>query len=232
VNNNINPILQNNKEAAEEFKSTVKTSPHSKRMTMFDEQPYQAIRSRGEFNHVDNPRGYSPRTESRKTYGNLRFEECSPDNSKRIRKGVKSPNRGLVDPLTGQDSYNEKLVKPKAPFVPSELLKKLNNRARLHPCDGQPEVTSPKGRVFKDSAIEIGQRNTSAITVMEQQPCVNRRLSSPQFKKRDAVNGMKGIMEYQHASAYRDQPMSPKCNYIPFNNMVKEIEKNNSVYKY
>jgi len=226
------PILQNNQEANQEFKCSVKTSPQSKRMTIFDDQPYQPMRSRGEFNQVDNPRGTSPRVEARKNFGSLRYEECSPEvNERRLRKGVKSPNRGLVDPLVGQDVYNEKLVKPKAPFTPSELLKRLNNRSRLQPCDGQPEITSPKGRVFKDSTIEIGQRNTSAITMNDQQPVVNRRLASPQFKKRDAVNGMKGLLEYQHAKSYREQPLSPKCSSVPFQDMIKTIEKNNMIYK-
>jgi len=206
------PILQNNTEPTQEFRSTLKLLPQSGKMTIFTEEPTFVTKSRGEFNHVDQARSLSPKIEGKRTFASPERNN-SPENQRRLRKACKSPQRNLLNPIIEGDPNGVKIVKQrKLHQEPSEATKLLNERKSALPSELGYSV---KGKVFRDTKLTIG---VVPIEDDDSKKLIIKRFSSPQHKRGD---GMRGLLEYSYSSAFRDEGVSPKCNSIKMSDIIK-----------
>ena len=73
----------------------------SARTTLFTEEQVYSKKIVGEFNHVHNARSVSPKIESIRT--NITKRSDSPDQPRRLKKGVKSPHMKNFNPITEGD---------------------------------------------------------------------------------------------------------------------------------
>jgi len=214
------PILQNNEEPARDFKPSLKQTELTGKMTIFTAEPTVTIRNQGEFNHVHNARSISPKLNGKKTFVNVSNRTCVNDElvdeSRRVRKGVSTAPKNPYNPILEGEGPRIKRRNEKTHIrlENSEHARKINDRKALLPSE---LGASPKGKVFWDTKITLDHSVEAGSPVVKP---MQQRFSSPQH----AREGVKGILEYQHALPYRGHAVTPKCTSFTFSEMASPMK--------
>lgn len=206
-----NPIVQDNNEAVQEFKSTIKCTPLSAKTTIFTEEPAYSRKVAGEYNHVYNARSVSPKVEGIRTQIPTRRDN-SPEEFRRQKKTVKSPHMKSFNPIVDGDISGIKTVKQRTAPEISEATKKINDRNNLLAAD---LGNSGRGKIFRDTNVTL---NSDRTDLDSQRSHLGARLGSPKSKPKDSIQG---LMEYNYAPSFRDQGVADKCNNQTISNVIK-----------
>jgi len=220
------PILQNNQEPIQEFRSSIKC-PNSFRERSEDSEEYLFDKKgKGEFSHLAggelshrfNVSPTRPATQGIRT-NIAHIRERSEDRPTRLRKEVKKLSLNLYNPITQGDPDSVKLVKERKVPEISDATKKLSKRKAGYLTDRD---VSPRGKVFWDTSIQLSMEPVDKDARPKVPPLKQRR-SCHRFKREDS---MKGLVSYEYSLTYRDQNVSGKCTEVPYSERLRSVDDN------
>jgi len=216
------PILQHNDETPiPDFRTALKRLPETDRMATFTEEIKYSAKKQGEFHDLLRARSVSPKIEGIRMCNP--YKEHQPEIKKRELKEVDLPfRRNIFNPITEGDPLSIAPIKTRVVHPePSEEYQKMMNRKTHLPSSLVAALTSPRGRVHRESNKIIGDQIPEALNIASPS---KRRQPKKELES-------KKLIEYSYSPDFRDQGVSGKCTQVPIANLlIKPVPEDEGLF--